>query len=57
MGDRRQNFFHTALLMGCCMATETPEEATDLAMETLEEMGLLSDPDTDDQMQSAAPQP
>ena len=57
MGDRRQNFFHTALLMACCMKTETAQEATDLAMNTLEELGLLSEPDTDDQMQSTTPQP
>ena len=50
MGDRRQNFYLTALLMASCAVCDTAEEATDLAMETLENLGLLSD----DTMESAA---
>ena len=50
MGDRRQNFYLTALLMACCAVCDTAEEATDLAMETLEDLELLSD----DTMESAA---
>jgi len=47
MGDRRQNFFHTALLMACCLECETADDATELAMETLEELGLLHNSDAE----------
>ena len=45
MGDKRQNFYLTALLMACCEVCDGAEEATDLAMETLEELGLLHNSD------------
>ena len=45
MGDRGQSFFYTALLMACSAERDSAEEATDLLMETLEDLGMLSDSD------------